>query len=651
MVDTCVNCNARMINYNFNSDCEFCKRPDLYSRKNDMSIGKLSLEEVALGEKAERMRLFKSLGDMTMMELNLIRAILPRLKILRLVYRGTGQFAVGGHAIALDNGQQLTVAKSLPNDPNNAAIAVICDPGKNYKSDPAFFRKFVVRRDLVVNALKMLLTLNRAYVQKFGHQAALDEDVVDALPQNGVPEFPHMVIEGNRDQKQPFLKGMYSMTTATLSAWLRAGEDAPGDYPLAARAFESIKDECNVSTDIHSLAQAIQGNPRSSAVVEMTRIWQIVNFFLQKDGVITADVSGLPKRPEPPRAPTPKSEADSARKSRIALQKKRALEMLGWDAIDIEIIKEAENASYQSGASSLAFTHMPSGFIMDESEEERRMRDLGDFAEKLGVKKVKNPPEGACILPGNGTAITESMTDFACLAYPNIFPLGLGDLNSRDRGKKLTGQQWLKYMSVQDCSVFKSESGYTPKQATAKKEEETTARFIERHLSLNSKCSWARDAAGPMMKRKGTASGSRFQKYSGNTRLRDALDTLSSGGKTYKGYSGKTPGGATFEDLRYDYEHDLLLIDGGVAEGIGPGLGGDLPAQTDRLFLPHLAGLVARREIFTVARIFANGQFHHKFQKQQLEGLLSTDGGSRCANACYFCRAIHNDQRTHTHQL
>ena len=97
MVDTCVHCNSRVINYNFNSDCEFCKRPDLYSRKNDMSIGKLSSEEVRVGEKAERMRLFKILGDMTMLELNLTRAILPRLKIMRLVYHGNGQFAVSAH--------------------------------------------------------------------------------------------------------------------------------------------------------------------------------------------------------------------------------------------------------------------------------------------------------------------------------------------------------------------------------------------------------------------------------------------------------------------------------------------------------------------------------------------------------------------------
>ena len=629
-----MNCNARMINYNFNSDCEFCKRPDLYSRKNDMSIGKLASEEVRLGEKAERMRLFKILGDMTMLELNLTRAILPRLKIMRLVYHGTGQFAVGGHAIALDNGQHLTVAKSLPNDPNNAAIAVICDPGKNYKSDPAFFRKFVVRRDLVVNVLKMLLTQNRAYVKRFGYQADLDEGVVGALPQNGVPKFPHMVVDSNRDKKKPFLKGNYSMTTGTLAAWLHAGEEAPGDYPIAARAFASIHDSFNISTDIHSLAQAIQGNPRSSAIVEMTRIWQIVNFFLKKEGVITADVSKLPKRPEPAKAPIPKSEADSARKSRIALEKKRASQMKLWDPIDSEIIQEAEESSYQSGASALTESHMPSGFIMDESEDERSTRELRDFVERLGVKKVKSAPEEAVILPGNGTAITESMTDFACLAYPNIFPLGLGDLNNRDRGKQLTGQQWLKYMSVYDCSVFKSHDGFTPKVAVEKKKEQTTSRFLEHHLSENSKCSWVKDAVGPMMKRKGTASGERFQRYSNCTRIRDALDTLSSGGKTYRGYSGKTAGGATFEDLKYDYEHDLLLIDGGVAEGAGPGLGGDLPGQTDRLFLPHLAGLVARRECFTVARIFARGQFHHNFEKQELEKLLSTDGGSRYANGC-----------------
>ena len=46
-----------------------------------MSIGKLSSEEVQLGEKAERMRLFKILGDMTMLELNLTRRGSPILRV------------------------------------------------------------------------------------------------------------------------------------------------------------------------------------------------------------------------------------------------------------------------------------------------------------------------------------------------------------------------------------------------------------------------------------------------------------------------------------------------------------------------------------------------------------------------------------------
>ena len=144
-VVTCRMCNARQVLQEGEDSgvCEFCAVPRCFTRENNMSIGKYCSEETALNERSERMRLFTGLGNMTVLELNLVRAILPRKLIYRLNFRGTGQFGTSGHAIGLDNKDQVGVAKALPNAVENAAIKIICDRGENYKKDPAMYRKFL----------------------------------------------------------------------------------------------------------------------------------------------------------------------------------------------------------------------------------------------------------------------------------------------------------------------------------------------------------------------------------------------------------------------------------------------------------------------------------------------------------------------------
>ena len=251
----------------------------MFQAENLMSLGPPLAAEASLGIQYQRADLFNTMAKATDMEKNLIRAVTPVIRISRLVYSGTGQFSFRGHSIGFANGA-MDVAWNLPRTVDKCGTQLICDPGENYKNDPEMARLMHARRALVHHLLCLTLVLNSGYRHAYGTSYVISQENLDAIPESGIPDGIPVIFE---DKQIPALAtvGAYSLNTSVLALWFEAGESDPEDYPIASRAYNLISSDYNIALDSHALAQDIQGNPRAAPMQEITKISQIVSFFLR----------------------------------------------------------------------------------------------------------------------------------------------------------------------------------------------------------------------------------------------------------------------------------------------------------------------------------------------------------------------------------
>ena len=127
-----------------------------YSPKNHMNI-RDAFPPVPFtpAEKAERDELVVLLGELTVLEMSLVRATSPHVSIFRLP---KGQFAYRGHCIAVASDVK-TIAASLPRALGQAGVCLVVDAdgGKEKALENEEVRRsFRVRRAKVRRVLELL---------------------------------------------------------------------------------------------------------------------------------------------------------------------------------------------------------------------------------------------------------------------------------------------------------------------------------------------------------------------------------------------------------------------------------------------------------------------------------------------------------------
>lgn len=633
-VVTCNRCNRRQVQHAAGQECKTCMNGAMFAPENGMSLGPRMQDEASLAAQVQRAALFSAFAKATDMEKSLVRAVTPVVSVTRLVYSGHGQFSYRGHAIGLTN-NGLQVALNLPRSPSENGLHVICDPGENYRTDPGLSRILYARRALVEFLVKALIVQNSAYNSVYGSLYEPPEASLGAIPEGGIPEGISVVYE-DREAQPPSTNGAFSVNTSVLAKWILAGESDPEDFPIAARTYGVLKDTYNFELDIFKLAQDIQGNSRAAPLQEMTRVSQLVTFLLKfGDAILQCDTSGLPTRPPPAGPPPPKKETKAQREARKRIEAAAEASLKPWDVIDSPILTEMENLRFLHAGDSISDSSKPSGFVKRRSEHEQQEANLKQLAEEAGFTKTKSPPPSAAVLPRRGAAVSEKSPGLFALMYPDVFPMGSGDLNA-ERGVKVPPRKHLEWVIFQDTSAFFQQGGWDPSAGSPQPPASTSASpaaVLLHHLGLGTACRFTMHTTGKRMKLEGTASGARFQRYRDAATLRQALSTTTVDAQ----WRGSTVGGATKEDLVYDFTHGLLLIGANPGEVVASaaGINGCLPAQASRTFTAHCVNVFARHEAMVQSTLFLREQLPRFFQAADLKKLLQDDKSSKSSEVPY----------------
>ena len=621
-----------------NQTCPSCFQNTAFSVENDMSLGPRVQDEADLAAQVMRADLFNTIAKATPQELNLVRAVIPVIHIFRLVYPGTGQFGASGHSIALQSNNS-KVAYDMPRRVSDTGLQLICDPGENYKKDPEVSRIFYARRALVVHLLKLLITQNYWYQSVYGYTYTFSQENVSSIPESGIPDGIPVLFE-DKFSAAPSFVGDYNLSTTILSMWLNAGEDQPEDFPMASRAYAALQRDYNLDFDMHALASDAQENPRASPLQEMTKISQLVSFFLKTYGarVITSNVTTLPARPlSPPKKPG-KNETAQQKSLRKSIAATQAAALKKWDPVDQVLYDELQNLRYLHAARAQTMSTKPSGFVNERSEAERSEADAKVALDLAGIKKTTSPPAGAPRLPKRGEATSERTQGLFSLMYPEIFATGRGDFNAQ-RKHEVHPRQLLEWVLFQDTSVFRDPSGWVPSAPHA-----ATSSFgnlsaaIDHHISMGTAVRFSTAAQGARMKRPGTASGGRYARYCNAVTLRGALDS----GALSAQYRGQTLDGATKFDLEYDYQHGLLLIGDGAGEVVAsaPGINGNMPAMSSQKFMPHVLNMIARQEAMVQTTIFIRDELHYTMSAAQLKAAIENKGDALHSKILSYGRTL-----------
>ena len=105
------------------------------------------------------------------------------------------------------------------------------------------------------------MTMIPVFQEAYGQNYELNQENLKELPESDIPSSIPVVYE-DRHKNSPSTLGEYCVNSSVFAAWLRAGESDQEDYPIASRAYESIRDEYNVDLDVHALVADIQGKSR-----------------------------------------------------------------------------------------------------------------------------------------------------------------------------------------------------------------------------------------------------------------------------------------------------------------------------------------------------------------------------------------------------
>ena len=79
-VRTCTRCNRRQVVFEENQECKSCMGGAMFSPENDMSLGPMRMQEQLTGA-FHRAELFSTFAKASPMEINLVRSVLPVMRM------------------------------------------------------------------------------------------------------------------------------------------------------------------------------------------------------------------------------------------------------------------------------------------------------------------------------------------------------------------------------------------------------------------------------------------------------------------------------------------------------------------------------------------------------------------------------------------
>jgi hypothetical protein len=577
-VQTCDGCNMRHPDVSENS-CPVCENSfiagstrNVYSASNALSLIPSRIDPA---EMADIRELFSLANSLTYMEVALVRAGTPLMSINRLPF---GCTVYAGHCIALSN-DVAYIAEYLPRDPSDSGVSIIADAvTRDDGSDKrgAVWRKFRVRREVVRRFLTLLMKYHKYYNGLY--PAGVDEENVDALPVDGIPDGIPVFYEDRFDPTGQL--GDVAFLSSVVVKWVEAGEHSPVDFPIAARAYERLIRNYDFTSSCggEALSADIQRVPRHVPRTAMIRTADLASFLTEEFGSDVLENYNRRMQPRRPQIATAlpsvrakKRSVQEARAAKAAAKDKAAELSAAWSCVDESL--HVEFSKLATLMQSETHSVVPAAFVPKRSEAEAEEAAIGkllqDESRQSACKSTSEAlPPGAFVAPSLGSAMNERTEGFFTLCYPHLFPCGEGDFNS-PRDHEVTFDEWLRWITWQDHGTYCA----LPESATA------AEAAIVPPLECVIKDALLHDTAvsfKPGAKAFGSASGARYSRYSNANTIAEALRQ-----------------GATNDDLKYDLKHLHLTIKGRTSTThAGAGL---LPFLTDKQFCFHACNLQFRK--------------------------------------------------------